>query len=262
MKRYYKFGEIILALREEYKECKPLLEELSKNIGVNPQGKYYFTGHLSLDNKVKNLEDRKIQLHVEKEYLNILKKIQYLKHDWYGAYLYTAIFDVQKEPNGLYGLKYDNIFTPVDGKKFVPGVEIKDQVQFSKVVDELLSKDLLNLKAGHFNHNGDRIILNFDNAYISTPLGNKSTISWDGITDDINYSITKDSSPSLIENILSLEMPVDKISHQWVEMLEKHENIFGEVFDVDINAQEQKGVLKVSSIERMSNITFVKLLKK
>ena len=44
--------------------------------------------------------------------------------------------------------------------------------------------------------------------------------------------------------------------------LEKHENIFGEVFDVDINAQDQKGVLKVSSIERMSNITFVKLLKK
>ena len=28
MKKYYKFGEIILALREEYKECKGILDEL------------------------------------------------------------------------------------------------------------------------------------------------------------------------------------------------------------------------------------------
>ena len=50
MKKYYKFGEILLALREEYRECKHLLDELNKYINVESDiNNFYFTG-LLLDN--------------------------------------------------------------------------------------------------------------------------------------------------------------------------------------------------------------------
>lgn len=34
MKKYYKYGEIILSLRKEYKECKYLLDELNNCINI------------------------------------------------------------------------------------------------------------------------------------------------------------------------------------------------------------------------------------
>ena len=64
MKKYYKFGEIILALREEYKESKYLLDELNKCINIKSEySNYYFTGLLSRDDQVKDLSDRKIRLY-------------------------------------------------------------------------------------------------------------------------------------------------------------------------------------------------------
>ena len=93
MKKYYKYGEIILALREEYKECKHLLDELNKCINIkSDNSNFYFTGLLSDNDKAQDLSDRKIRLFVEKRYLDVLKKIQYLKYNWYVQFLYSAFF--------------------------------------------------------------------------------------------------------------------------------------------------------------------------
>lgn len=262
MKKSYKFGEIMLVLREEYKECKHLLDELNKCINIkSDNSNFYFTGLLSDDEKTQDLSDRKIRLFVEKRYLNILKKIQYLKYNWYVQFLYSAFFIAEKKDNGLYELEYKDILTPVDGRKYIPKVEIINQSKFSDLIDELLSSDLMQLKHRYFSNNHDNISLNFDYAYISTLLGDDSFISWDGIHDNFEYSITRHNSPALIEEILSLEMPVDKISPDWLKLLEKHENDFDTevLFDVDINAQSRKGILQVSNIK---NNRVVKLLKK
>ncbi len=268
MKKYYKFGEILLALREEYRECKHLLDELNKYINVESDiNNFYFTG-LLLDNDevdgLKNRRNRRIRLYVQKSYHDILKKIQYLKYGWYCQFLYSAFFNVEKEENGLYGLKYYDIFTPVDGRKYIPEVQIVEQEKFSELIDELFSSDLMRLKRGHFNNNHDRISLNFDRARIYTTLGDESFVEWNGINDSFNYLITRHNSPALIKDIFSLEIPADKISPDWLKLLEKHENVFDKdlLFDVDINAHSRKGILQVSDIERKSHINLVKLLKK
>lgn len=265
MKKYYKCGEIILALREEYKECKQLLNELNNCINIKTENSnFYFTGLLSEDKNTQDLNDRRIRLFVEKKYLDIMKKIQYLKYNWYEQFLYSAVFLTEKKENGLYGLKYKDISTPVDGKKYIPEVEIIDQTKFSQLIDELFSSDLMQLKEGYFSNNHDNISLNFDHAYISTPLGDDSFISWNGTNDSFKYSITRHNSPILISEILSLEIPSDKISADWLSLLEKHESIIEKeiVFDVDINAQSKKGILHVSDIKIYDNKSVVKLLKK
>lgn len=265
MKKYYKCGEMLLALREEYRECKHLLDELNKYINVESDfNNFHFTGLLSDNDEVDGLKNRRIRLYVEKRYLDILKKIQYLKYDWYCQYLYSAFFNVEREENGLYELKYDDIPTPVDGRKYVPEVQIVNQEIFSELIDELLSCDLMQLKEGCFRNNHDIISLDFDRAFISTTLGDKSFIGWNGINDNFDYSITRHNSPALIKEIFSLEIPADKISPDWLKLLEKHENIFDKElsFDVDMNAQSRKGILQISDIERKSHINLVKLLKK
>lgn len=265
MKKYYKFGEIILALREEYKECKQLLNELNKCINIKTENSnFYFTGLLSEDKKTQNLNDRRIRLFVEKKYLDILKKIQYLRYNWYEQFLYSAFFLTEKKDNGLYELKYEDILTPVDGRKYIPEVKIIDQIKFSQFIDELFSSNLMQLTEGYFSNNHDNISLNFDYAYINTPLGDDSFISWNGINDIFKYSITRHNSPVLIEEIFSLEISSDKISLDWLRLLEKYENIFEKevLFDVDINVQSKKGILQVSDIKTNDNNSVVKLIKK
>ena len=152
MKKYYKFGEIILALREEYKECKGILDELKSCINVKSDyNNFYFSGKLSDDTSSTNLNDRKLRLIVEKNYLDILKKIQHLRYSWYAQYLYSAMFYAEKKDNGLYELEYDNRLTPFDRKKYRPEVDINDQSKFSELIDELLSYDLFQVKEGYFN---------------------------------------------------------------------------------------------------------------
>jgi hypothetical protein len=264
MKKYYRYGEMILALREEYQECRKLLDELNDCVNIKTDySDFYFTGLLSYDDKIQDLSDRKIKLVVEKRYLDILKKVQYLKHDWYGQFLYIASFVADKKDNGLYGLKYNDISTPVDKKKYIPEVEVINQTKFSELVDELFSSDLMQLRSGYFKNNHDIISLDFGSAYISTSLGDNSFITWNGIQDYFNYSITRHNSPALIENILSLEIPADKISSDWLKLLEKHENIFDNnlLFNVDINAQSKKGILEISDIEDKHEVKLLKQAK-
>lgn len=263
MRKYYSFGELLLVLREEYNECRNLLEELNNNVVVNPDCKHYFSGVLSHSDRKDSLLDRKIRLYTEKKKLTIVKKLQRLRYDWYAGFLYSADFNVEKEENGLYGLKYDNIFTPVDGRKYMPGVEIKDPKAFSEVMEELLSKDLLNTKAGNFDFNDDGIYLGFDNGFITSKLGFESMIYWNGVEDKYNYSIAIDNSPSLIEDIFMLEIPADKISPDWLKLLEKHSDMFEKetMFNVDVKAQSKKGTLKISEIDKEGHINLVNLLK-
>ena len=264
MKKSYKFGEILLALREEYKECKHLLEELNKCINVkSDNNEVYFTGSLPVDEKIQKLSYWKIGLCVGKRYHDILKKIQYLKYNWSSIFLYTAYFTAVKKDNGLYGLEYENELTPFGRKKYIPKVEIIDQSKFSLLIDELLSSDLMQVKHGNFGINNDSIWLNFDYATIFScrSYSDNLSISWHGIEDEFQYSITKPNSPALIEEILSLELPADKISPDWLKLLEKHENDFASevLFHVDINAKSKRGILQISNIE---NNKVVKLLKK
>lgn len=187
-----------------------------------------------------------------------------MRYNWYEQFLYSAFFLTEKNDNGSYELKYEGILTPVDGKKYIPEVEIIDQTKFSQLIDELFSSNLMQLKKEYFSNNYDNILLNFDYAYISTSLGDDSFISWNGINDIFKYSITRHNSPFLIEKILSLEIPSDKISLDWLRLLEKQKSVFGEeiLFDVDVNVQSKKGILQISDIKRNDNNSIVKLLKK
>ena len=259
MKKYYKFWEMILALREEYNSCREILNQLKKYINIEDKNaNFYFTGLLSNSDYKKDLSDRRIKLYVEKKYLDILKKIQYIKYNWYSQFLYSAYFIVEKKDNGLYKLDYENVLTPVDGKKYIPKVEIIYSNAFLYLIDELLSSDLMQLKRGFFSNNNDNISLDFGETYINTSLGD---IAWDGIHDNFKYSITKHYSPALIEAIFSLEIPVDKISHDWLKLLEKHENDLDKeiLFDSDIKVKSKKGILYISNTE---NNRIVKILQK
>lgn len=122
----------------------------------------------------------------------------------------------------------------------------------------------MQLKKATFFTNHDFISLNFDNAFIGTTLGDKSFMGWNGTSDDFNYSINRRNSPSLIGDILSLEMPADKISLEWLNLLEKYENVFENEFsfDIDRNAQAKKGTLQISDIQEKGSRNIVKLLKK
>ncbi|MEE3343485.1 MAG: hypothetical protein VZS44_05295 [Bacilli bacterium] len=264
MKKYYKFGEIILALREEYKESKYLLDELNKCINIKSEySNYYFTGLLSRDDQVKDLSDRKIRLYIEKKYLDILKKIEYLKGNWNIGALYSATFIADKKDNGQYGLKYNESRVPFDDRKYIPEIQIVNKEKFSELIDELFSTDLMQLERGYFTNNYDSISLDFDHANISTELGDTSYVGWNGINDYFYYIISKHNSPFLIEQILQLEIPADKISPDWLNLLEKHENLFDKeyYFDVDIKAQSKKGHLQISNIDKKNNINLVKLKK-
>lgn len=257
MRKNYQFGEMIFALRKEYKEYENLIERLKKCINIkSDNNKFYFSGLLSKDDKISDLRDRKIKLVIEKNYFNILKKLQYLKYDWYSMYLYSAIFFVEKKDNGLYDLKFDDILTPVDGKKYIPKVDIIDQNKFSALVDELFSSSLMNQKKGSFSNNHDLIILDFDKVLISTKLGNGSFITWDGVDDNFKYSVNEQNSSSLIEKILSLQIPAENISTDWLNLLKKYEKDFEKekLFDINIPISTRKGTLEVSDIEKGTSI--------
>ena len=263
MKKYYTFGEMIFALREEYKECKYLLDELNKLVNIEGDIKDSdFLMVIKEPDRENGIIDKGLKLCVEKRYLEVFKKIQYLKYNY--QYLYRAIFNVEKEENGLYGLKYKDIFSHNNGKKYIPEVHITNPEKFSELVDELYSSYLAQLKTGYFKNNHDSIMMDFHLSYIDSTLGDRSIIIWNGYTDNLKYLITRHNSPHLIEEILNLEMPADKISPDWLELLERHDDLLSKelLFDVDINTHSKKGILQVSEIEKKTDKSIVRLLKK
>ncbi|MBR2712711.1 MAG: hypothetical protein IKE73_03285 [Bacilli bacterium] len=111
--------------------------------------------------------------------------------------------------------------------------------------------------------NDDGIYLGFDNGFITSKLGFESMIYWHGVEDKYNYAIAIDNSPSLIEDIFMLEIPVDKISPDWLKLLKKHSDMFEKetMFHIDVKAQSKKGTLKISEINKKGHINLVNLLK-
>ncbi len=261
MKKNYQFGEIMLILREEYNNCKYLLEELKKYVFI--EGNYkkgYFNGTLKDNFDKNNPKNPQIWLYVEKRYSEILKRINCLKYSWYSKYLYTAIYNVIKNPIG-YCLKYDNQLTVIDEKKYIPHVEIIDEQMFSQIINQLFNTELMQLERGDFEINFEKINLDFSQVNITSTLGLKSIISWNGVDDTINYDVCKDFSSYLLEWILSLEIPASELSSSWIKLLEKYENHFAKqlYFSVDSSVQMKKGKLKIiDTIDK----SYVKLLKK
>lgn len=254
MKKSYKFGEILLYLREEYKECNYLLEELKKYIHIPNNKNFQFKGNIFK-------EESKIKLIVEKEYSEILKKICWLKYGWYSTFLYTAHFNVIRKENSTYTLEENSLTTPIpDRKRFVPLVDILQQDKFDSLIDRLLSLDIMQMQKGVLYINHDLISLNLSRVFISSKLGYESFLRWDGNIDTIDYSIKKDFSPYLLERILYLEIPKDYIPQEWIQIFEKHESKFSDKihFDVDINIPRKKGNLQIDT----SNKKNIKLLRK
>ena len=55
MRKNYQFGEMIFALRKEYKEYENLIERLKKCINIkSDNNKFYFSGLLSTDDKISD----------------------------------------------------------------------------------------------------------------------------------------------------------------------------------------------------------------
>lgn len=261
MKKKYKFGEMLLILREEYKDCKRILNQLRKYVSVEGDNNLIcFRGSLKMDSESSKDEFTRIFLMVEKRYLDLLKKYQYLKYDWYGRYLYRASFNIEKGDNGIYKLSYDDILTPVDGKKYIPKVEILDQNKFSALIDKLFESDLMRLKYGNFSVNLDNIQLDFDCGSIDS-FG--SSISWYGVDDTFRYSMPNNKNLSLLEEMLEFEIYAEDISPSWLELLQKHENDFDSnlTFGLDTGIKSKKGILKISDIKDNKVIKLTKKIK-
>lgn len=254
MKKSYKFGEILLYVREEYKEYKHLLNDLSQCIRVLENKSYYFES--------SNFGEKdKIRLRIEKKYSEVSKKIKSLRYDWYSMFFYTAFFNVIKSGDSTYKLEDDSTITPIDGsKRFKPSVDIIDQERFDNIIEELLSLDIMKIQQGSLHIDYDLISLDFGNVFISSKLGYKSLLEWDGRTDTIDYLIKKDGCPYLIERILYLEIPTEYISREWLQIFEKHEHKFNAemFFEVDIDVPRKQGFLQIDT----TNSKNIRLVRK
>ena len=269
MKRNYKYGEMILLLREEYKECKRILDEISKYVVVSPDcTHYYFDGKLVDRGRI--YENSMIRLNVIKKYFYFLRKIGYA-HCYYS---HTANFNIVENEDGLYEPKYYSRLyhkyldkNDIEKEMYVPDVQVTDQIKFSELVHELLSSDLMQLEAGHFSNNYRIIDLDFDEAWISFAnflRGGNSFIAWNGRKDTFEYEMSKYNSSTLINDMLSSEISADNISPGWLSIFEKHEDVFGKevFFDVDKNIILKNGTLQIADIEQTDNYNVVKLRKK
>lgn len=268
MKRNYKYGEMILLLREEYKECRHILKELDKYVIVSPDCSHYYFGGVLAGRLRKN---GMIRLNVIKKYFYFLRKMGYS----FCYYSHVANFNIDKNDDGLYEPRYySNLYhhyldkNEIEKGMYVPDVQITDQTKFSELVDELLSSDLIQLSEGHFSNNYRIIDLGFDNAWISNIYSflarDNSFISWNGKDDTFGYGLNKYDGSSLINEMLSSEISTDRISSDWLNIFEKHEDVFDKeiLFDVDKGIILKNGTLQISDIEQTTDYNVVKLRKK
>lgn len=251
MQKYYNFGDLLITLRDEYMSCNTLLEELKKYIEIKSEYEnMYFTGFLTDDGTASNSYERFLRLDVEKKYNKLLKKVQELRYNWYSMYFYTAQFVFNKNEDGLYIPTYFLNITPLDGKKYVPKVEITNPEKFSNIMDQIYSSDLMQVQRGNFNMNKDGIYLDFERVHISSQIEGGTRVYWYGSTDECSCSSDGYISPSLIADILSLKLPSDRISDDWLKLLEKHESEFPDkrynasIFEPSSNKGKYKLVLK------------------
>ena len=231
MRKYYKFGELLFTLRNEYLKQKVLLEELKKYVDINDDYlDMYFSGRLVDDSW--DYEDKGLSLIVTKKYNELLKKIQDLRYDWYSVFLYRAKYNFVRNEDGIYTPVYDNIYSFVD-KKYVPEVRINDNEQFGLIADIIYSTDLMNTKHGNFAINDSRVCLDYDEARIYTNCSKGTNIKWNGVNDELTCSTKGRFYPALVRDVLSFDMPADRISDDWIELLKNNEKNISNKYDID-----------------------------
>lgn len=259
--KLYKFGVIMLILREEYLSYKCILERLSKCVKVDSSSNnHYFDCSLSSD---KN--DASINLYVEKECNKLLNDFNNFKSNSYSYYVNNAIYNAKKNDDGMYLLNFKKEGSCLGSKRYIPEVQVIDMDTFSNLVDELLSTDLMNLKSSSsVGLNNDFFSYNFGQFNINSSVGYKSRIYWNGIDDTLKYSISYDACFGMIDEILNFVIPECLIPDDLLKILEKHENKFNDniSFSEDIRANRKYDVLNISDIYNIHNKTYVRLKQK
>ena len=143
-------------------------------------------------------------------------------------------------------------------KKYIPQVEIKDEMTFSLLVNQLLASDLTQLNKEKIGWNHNTISMDFDKVFITSTLGYKSTICWSGLEDGIKYNVKEDFSNKLLEEILSLKIPRDALPDEWMQFIENHEKKRQFKFDISTNIDYNTGLLKVRRITKNNEAKFIK----
>ena len=259
MRKTYTYGEILLLVREEYLECRKLLNQMLECIKIDDNyQKAYVTANLNDKGRVNNKE-LEVMLNVEKK-CSLLNKIwNEILYDFNGKYLYRAELLLKENENGyLFNADYLNDMVE-NKKKYIPQVKIKDEMTFSLLVNQLLASDLVQLNKGKVWWNHDTISMNFDKVFISSPLGHKSTICWSGLEDGIKYNVKEDFSNRLLEEILSLRIPRDALPDEWIQFIENHEKNRQFRFDVSTNIDNNMGFLKVRRIDENNKVKLIKM---
>lgn len=258
MRKTYTYGEILFLVREEYLECRKLLNQMLECIKIDGEYKNAFITANLKNPRIVNSNEIEVLLKIEKE-CSLLNKIWYeMLYDFNGKYLYSAEMLLRGNQTGYY-FKDDYINDEVGNKKkYIPKVQIKDEMTFSLLVNQLLASDLAQLNKGKVGWNHNTISMDFDKVFITSPLGHKSTICWSGLEDGIKYNIKEDFSNKLIEEILSLKIPRDALPDEWMQFIENHEKNRNFQFDVSTNIDNNTGILKV----RRMDDSKVKLIKK
>ena len=258
MRKTYTYGEILLLVREEYLECRKLLNQMLECIKIN--GEYtnaYITANLKDKRKV-NSNEIEVLLKVEKDYSLISKIWNNLIYDYNSRYLYNAELLLRKIQNDYY-FKDDYMNDMVGNKKkYIPQVEIKDEMTFSLLVNQLLASDLTQLNKEKIGWNHNTISMDFDKVFITSTLGYKSTICWSGLEDGIKYNVKEDFSNKLLEEILSLKIPRDALPDEWMQFIENHEKKRQFKFDISTNIDYNTGLLKVRRITKNNEAKFIK----
>ena len=263
MRKYYKFGEMLMILREEYKKCNPILDELNRCVRVDDNAReQYFRGILPFDEG----EEREIRLFVEKriDFLDKLDSYLLYGNSDFRKESYAADLKVIKNDNGSYGFRYAHDFSPLTRSRYNPIVEITDQEKFAYLVDCLLAVDLMQLRDAYLKNNYDVISMNANYGCIHTFEDSAISLEREKV-DELKYSMVRPRNSAYIDQLLELEMPADKIPSAWLNLFEKYEGIFDKemTFSIDNKIRARKGIMKISDdIRDNGRYKFVKMLKK
>ena len=181
----------------------------------------------------------------------------------FSSFLYRSTFNIQQDERGLYRLEHCSFAKKVSNLQYVPQIEILDQEKFSEIAETIFKTDLLNTKDGIYENNYDSIALNLFKATMRTKLGSINYVVWDAQDDIIKFSAEKRVEDYILDQVFSLEIPSDKLSTDWLQLLEKHEHLLEKgVSSLTEFPSSKTGELQISTIDKGSIGTLVKMNKK
>ena len=250
----YRFGDILLAAREEYLECKQSLDELNKLIDIDETVKeHHIEG--SLRSKGDAIKEARLRLVVEKQKNIIKKKMMKLKPFWSKERFYEAYYDIIKKDDQV-SLEYIDRWPNKDSYgRYKPDVKIAHQEPFKYRLKEINKKQIMTAPQSIFGVNYDTIQLDFGKVEINSPIGINTDIIWNGKEDEIRYKTRKDYTPELLSDVFQLEIREDEMNPEWVAIMKKHQDILDDhpYFEVDIRT-DRKGKLKIKRDYRVCKL--------